>query len=121
MTTAPSIERSTLGLQVLDCGGSALISVSGELDVATSGLLHALLDDVLRARRRPRLSRLVLDLRELSFVDACGVAPVLHARAVLARRGGTLELRRPSRAVRRVLQLLDLHEHMLGEEPRRLR
>src|SRR4051794_18824778 len=110
-TTEPLTRPSSLDLQLLDCGPSALISVSGELDVATCGLLQAMLDDVLRARRVPRIARLVLDLRELSFVDASGVAPVLHARAVLAGRGGSLEIRRPSRAVRRLLELLDLDEH----------
>jgi anti-anti-sigma factor len=109
MTLAPSPD-STLDLELLDCGPSALITLRGELDIATSGLLQALLDDLLRARRVPRLSRLVLDTHDLGFADASGLAPVLHARAVLSRRGGTLELRQPSPAVRRLLQLLDLAE-----------
>jgi anti-anti-sigma factor len=99
---------STLGLRVLDCDESALVAVSGELDIATSGLLQGLLDDLLRARRTPRIDRLVLDMRDVTFVDAGGIAPALHARAVLAKRGGTMEIRRASSAVRRLLTLLDL-------------
>jgi anti-anti-sigma factor len=110
VTLAPERPDSTLDLQVLDCGASALVALAGELDLATCGLLQAMLDGVLRARRKPRVSRLVLDMREVSFLDAAGIAPVLHARAVLNKRGGALEIRRPSAAVRRVLKLLDLSE-----------
>ncbi len=98
----------TLRLSVLDCGRSALVSVAGELDIATCRLLQALLDDVLRAKRTPRIARLVIDMHEVGFVDAAGLSPILHARAVLARRGGVLEIRRPSQAALRLLAVLNL-------------
>ncbi len=100
--------RATLGLRVHDGGPSALVVVDGELDVATSSLLQALLDDLLRAKRVPKLVRLVVQTTGIIFVDAAGMSPLLHARAVMSRRAGSFELREPSVAVSRLLSLLAL-------------
>lgn len=91
-----------------DGGPSALVVLDGELDVATCSLLQALLDEVLRARRLPTLKRLVVETSGISFVDAAGISPLLHARAVITRRGGSFEMRAPSPAVSRLLTLLGL-------------
>ncbi|RZS87087.1 anti-anti-sigma factor [Motilibacter rhizosphaerae] len=99
---------ASLGLQVQGDGERATLALRGELDVATSGLLDALLDDLLRTRRSPRLSSLVVDTAGVTFADAAGISPLLHARAVLHRRGGTFEVRDPSPAVLRLLTLLGL-------------
>lgn len=104
----PDLGRATLGLRVHDGGPSALVVVDGELDVATSSLLQALLDDLLRAKRAPKLVRLVIQTTGITFVDAAGMSPLLHARAVLNRRGGSFELREPSAPVSRLLSLLAL-------------
>ncbi len=103
----------TLRVSLLDSGRSALVLVAGELDLATSGLLQAVLDDVLRARRTPRVGRLVLDMGGVTFVDVAGLSPILHARAVLARRDGLLEIREPTLPLRRVLRVLALDD-LLG-------
>lgn len=55
------------------------VSVSGELDIAATDELDAHLKDI--ERREPPL--IVLDLRELSFIDSSGLRSILtaHARA----------------------------------------
>ncbi len=106
---------ATVDLEVHLDGPSALVTVAGEIDLATSALLQAVFDDVLRSRREPPVARLVLDMRGVAFVDASGLSPVLHARAVLARRGGALEVRRPSFAVRRLLRVLGMEEQLVAD------
>ncbi|NHC44757.1 STAS domain-containing protein [Motilibacter aurantiacus] len=99
---------TTLGLDIEDAGSTVTVRLRGELDLATSGLLQGVLDRLLRHRRAPRVERLVVDTAQVSFVDAAGVSPLLHARAVLTRRGGVLELPDASHSVTRLLSLLGL-------------
>ncbi|MDP9396161.1 MAG: STAS domain-containing protein [Actinomycetota bacterium] len=117
MSSAGTGAPSTLDVSLLDCGRSALLALGGELDMATCGLLQAVLDDVLRSRRTPRVVRLVLDMSAVQFVDAAGISPVLHARAVLAKRRGVVEVRDPSASVRRLLGLLDLADLIAPAPP----
>lgn len=88
--------------------GDALLSLAGELDLATAGIFTSVLDAALD--RRP--ARIVLDLGRLTFIDAGGVRAIVGARAHATLWGGTLSLTRSRPAVRRVLDLCrvgDLH------------
>jgi anti-anti-sigma factor len=79
---------------------SVRVRAGGELDIATSPLLeHTLRSAELRARR------VVLDLRELTFIDSSGVRVIVDAsvRAWRAERQ-LIVLRAPSQ-VDRVLEL----------------
>ena len=70
-----------------------LISVAGELDVASAPLLSAVLEHVQRGASGP----MEVDLREVSFADTHGLAPVLDAG---------MGIRAASAPVRRVLAAL---------------
>ncbi|NHC13408.1 STAS domain-containing protein [Motilibacter deserti] len=107
---SPDEGSATLGLDVDDAGSTVTVRLRGELDLATSGLLQGVLERLLRQRRTPRVDRLVVDTAQVSFIDAAGVSPLLHARAVLARRGGAFVLPSASSAVARLLTLLGLAE-----------
>jgi hypothetical protein len=51
----------------------------------------------------------------VGFADASGISPLLLARAVLARRGGRVELRFCRRGVLRLLRVLGLDEMVQAE------
>jgi len=72
---------------------------------------------VLAARRRPPCSHLVVDMSGVGFADASGISPLLLARAMLARRGGRVELRHCRRAVLRLVRLLDLRDMLADDAP----
>jgi anti-anti-sigma factor len=93
---------------------TAVVRLDGELDVTTSPLLQTVVDQVLTSRRVPPCKRLVVDMSGVSFADASGLSPILLGRALLARRGGRVELRHCRRGVLRLVRLLDL-EDMLAE------
>jgi anti-sigma B factor antagonist len=93
-----SVERSA--------GGAVVVSLAGELDLATAERLRARLTDLVQSDPPP--VRMVLDLAALDFVDASGISVLIGAQRALATRGGRLVLRSPSRMVRRVVQVLDL-------------
>ena len=62
-------------------------TVSGELDMATAPELRERLGAALDSG----ITRIVIDLREVTFVDSVGLAAVLHARSRLLA-GGHLAL-----------------------------
>jgi anti-sigma B factor antagonist len=74
-------------------------------------------DQVLAARRQPPCTYLVVDMSGVGFADASGISPLLLARAMLARRGGRVELRHCRRAVLRLVRLLDLRDMLADDAP----
>jgi anti-sigma B factor antagonist len=74
--------------------------ITGELDLTTRPVLAEHLSAVLRTGPR----RLILDLAGTGFVD-CGSARLIVSAARFLPEGSRLVIRRPSRAVRRMLEL----------------
>lgn len=92
-------------------GGRAVITVRGNIDIATGPRLGA----ALAAERRP----LLLDLRGVSFMDATGIRLLLAARARARADGVDLDLI-TSAAVDRTLEIANLREHFASATPTRL-
>jgi anti-anti-sigma factor len=100
--------QSTLAVDVRPVGPTVLVRLDGDLDITSSPLLQTVVDQALAARRAPVCQRLVIDMSGVVFADASGISPLLMARALLARRGGAVELQHCRRAVLRLLRLLDV-------------
>ena len=92
---------------------AAWVHLGGELDIATSPLLERTLSE---AQLRARL--IVLDLRELAFIDCCGVHAILTAKSRAQQAGRRLILARGPSQVDRVLTLtgasaeLEIFDHI---------
>jgi anti-anti-sigma factor len=98
-------EKATLGIEVRPSPREVAIVVRGELDLATVPTLRAVLDGV-----DPRHHRIVLDLRDVTFLDSMGVGLLVEASRRCASELCELALRSPSERVRQVLELTGLHE-----------
>jgi anti-sigma B factor antagonist len=83
-----------------------VIAVTGELDLATVGLLEAGLD----AAQAAGAERIVLDLRKLAFADSSGVKAVIKAQR---RVGDRLVLVRGPRPIDRLFELCGLNERFV--------
>lgn len=92
--------------------GGVRVVLSGELDSVCAYTFDARLREV--EAREP--DHIVIDLRELSFVDSAGVGRILaaHRRARLA--GRPLRLTRGTKTVQRVLAITAL-DQILDFEP----
>ena len=90
-----------LKLAVQDHGDQAMINVGGEIDLATSPQLQAVL--VVLVDRG--LHQLIIDLEQVSFLDYAGVGMLVDARRRVQEHGGSLRLVRPAPLVRRVLEV----------------
>jgi anti-anti-sigma factor len=73
----------------------------GELDLSTADDLEESLDEALREHP----AELVVDLRLLQFCDAAGLHVFLRVQQRAAAGGTRLWLERPTRTVRRVLEI----------------
>jgi len=85
--------------------GIVEIAAAGELDLSTGELLREAVD-VCCARTGVRA--LIVDLRELTFVDSTGLRALWHARERAQSIGAELMLRSPSAAVRHLLNITKL-------------
>jgi anti-anti-sigma factor len=97
-----------------DDGDRTVLSVHGELDIATIDGVRARLD-ALRAERRPVL----LDLDALAFMDSTGIRLLLQGAEDRERTGWDFTVTRGSEAVRRVLEAARLLERLPYGEVRR--
>jgi anti-anti-sigma factor len=91
-----------------------IVLVKGEVDVATSAHLAAA---IMRAMERQAEGKvdLVIDLTHLRFIDVSGINVLVRAARQARAAGGTLVLRSPNRAVRRLLDVLRLDAELAVE------
>ena len=84
--------------EVAEVDGATVIAVRGEIDMATCERLR----DAIEPHLGPAQA-IVLDLSEVRFMDSTSFAVLVQARGRLTADGGSLVLRNPSKAARRVL------------------
>jgi anti-sigma B factor antagonist len=95
-----------LTIEPLGSGNAVRIAMRGELD-----LEHAYtFDEELKRVEARDPDCICLDLRELSFLDSCGLARLVAARRRARKAGRRLVLVRGSRAVQRLFQLTAVAE-----------
>lgn len=108
-SSTPELTAPTSGLPlmvvVVDEGWQVVAHVSGEIDIATCGRLRDAIAPHLAAGQR-----VVLDLSGVAFMDTSCLRVLEDARTVLGADGGSLVLRNPSGAARRLLSLSQMTE-----------
>src|SRR4051794_11201413 len=97
---SPRLERAP------DVAGAVVLVLGGELDLAVSADLRALVDQA--AADRPGL--LVLDVAEVAFMDSSVLREFLRAHREMAQAGGRLVVAGAQATVRRLLELTGTSE-----------
>jgi anti-sigma B factor antagonist len=92
---------STFRAHARDVSGSVVVTAEGELDLVGAPRL-------LEAIPGPGDEPVVLDLGSVGFMDSSGLRSLLEARQACLDGGRAFALARPSDAVQRVLELVDL-------------
>lgn len=85
-----------------------VVAVTGELDLASGPELEAELDQV----SGPEVKLLVIDLRNLDFMDSTGLSILVRAHQRLATEGCEMGLVRGSQQVQRLLDLTGVAERL---------
>lgn len=83
------------------------VTISGEIDIATCRAMG----DALATGPGP--AHLEVDMSAVTFMDASGIGVLLAAQRRAVDSGGSLTLRAPSGAVRRLTGVLGLDEVLL--------
>ena len=94
----------SFGIQVVRNGAATRIAPAGELDIATTPALEQAISE---ATGEPGAA-LVLDLRELTFMDSTGLRTLAQTNARAEDEGFTLEIVRGSSQIERVLKISGL-------------
>ena len=97
--SVPSFE-----LRIVRSDGRMQIAPCGELDIVTAPQLE---DAVGKATSEP-VSELVLDLREVTFMDSTGLRALASARTQAEEAGTALSIWRGPRQIERVLEISGL-------------
>jgi anti-anti-sigma factor len=103
----------THGLE-LDCevrGRTAEVALNGDLDMAAAFKLEPAIESVVSENV---IDALVLDLAGVSFIDSAGLGSLLSTHQRLHDVGINATVRRPSEAVRRVLEVSGTRGVLLG-------
>lgn len=85
---------------------TGVLTLAGDLDLATAAEAASALDDALHRLTDPPV--LVVDLDDLLFCGARGLRVLLDAAAEADRRGGCLVLASAPPVVQRLMELIDL-------------
>ena len=93
----------------LTSAGDAVIALTGELDLSGAAPLEEEID---RLAAEDGVRRVVLDLRELEFMDSSGLRLVALAERRLAAAERDLVLVRGREAVQRVFAITRMDEHL---------
>jgi anti-sigma B factor antagonist len=102
------IADGTLVVRTAKVGETHVISLCGELDLANAGTAETVLQDSLAEDT----SRVVIDMRELEFIDSTGIALLV---AALSNNDSEVRIRfipSTAAAVTRVLELTGLSERL---------
>lgn len=91
---------------------AATVVIAGELDHCAAPQIRRQLDEILGD---PCVTRLVLDLENLTFMDSSGIGVLLGRLRILQTRGGSMCVRGMKPAVEKLFRLSGLHQ-VIGVE-----
>jgi anti-sigma B factor antagonist len=89
-------------------GEAAVVSVSGELDLASGPELETELDRL----AGPETKLVVIDLRKLDFMDSTGLSIIVRAHQRMAGEGCEMGLVKGSQQVQRLLDLTGVADRL---------
>jgi anti-anti-sigma factor len=95
---------NVLAITAISGDGSAVVRLSGELDLSTASRAEQALVDELG----PGSRTLIVDLRSLDFCDAAGLRAFVQTLRRAGEVGAKVRLVHPNRLVRRVLEIAEL-------------
>jgi anti-anti-sigma factor len=100
--------RDQLQIDVRHEGGRAILTLAGELDMASSELL----EQALAAEDLVGEAMLVLDLQQLQFIDSTGLRVILTTLERCRERGQEFAITPGSQQVQRLLSVTGVAEHL---------
>lgn len=103
-----------LSLDIENGDRAARVALKGELDISGAGRV----EEQLGALQSAQLELLVLDLRELEFMDSTGLRLIVRAEEAARADGTRLVIVRGPEPVQRVFEIVGLDSRLeIADEP----
>ena len=109
MTDVTPAPEDRLSINVDDADPATFV-LDGDLDPLTAPMLQERVDDV-----DDDVTRVVFDVRAVGFADSAGLRVIADTHRRLHDAGGTLVIREPSNALRKLLTVTGLADHVSVE------
>ena len=110
--SASLVESGRLTVQVITDAQGIAMRLEGELDLETS----VEFDRRLAAIDQARISRLLIDLGGVTFMDSRGLSSIVRAHQSAEANGHILVVRRGSNQVQRLFALTGIDERLTFED-----
>jgi anti-sigma B factor antagonist len=104
-----------LSCDIASADGETVVTVAGELDLATAPLLADIVDGL----RDPGIDTVVLDVTDLEFCDSSGLSALVRSHRAAEEHGVRVVLRSPPPAVRSLLEITRLQYLIESSSDRR--
>jgi anti-sigma B factor antagonist len=91
--------------------GSAVVSVTGDVDLMSAPHLREAMEEALG-----RSPHLIVDVAEMTFIDSSGLSALVHAHRQAADAGGSMTVRRPSPTLKRLLSITHLETVLVVDD-----
>ena len=101
-------------MERIQADGYELLAARGEIDIATSPRLIALLNEAVT----DTTGAVIVDLSAVEFMDSTGLALLIRAQRRLSRRGRGFAVVCPEGPVKRIFELTDMVEKLHVEPSR---
>jgi anti-anti-sigma factor len=107
MTEEGALGDHGFAIDLTFSGGSAIITMSGELDISTASFLH----DCVRQAMEAGSNEIVCDLANVTYMDSTGLSVFLITQKRMSRQKGTFVVQSPPPVIERLLLISGLGAH----------
>jgi anti-anti-sigma factor len=107
LALAARVRPHPFDVSVDDLGRVAVVRVQGEVDAATAPRMGETVNRMLARKKR-----VVLDLRNVDFMDLHGLAVMIRATRRARTDGGSFAIARPAPCVRRLVELVHAEDEV---------
>ncbi len=88
--------------------GYTVVTVRGEIDLHTAPRFQGAIE---RAAENENVGAVVVDMGEVAFMDSTALSSLMRSKDVLDRRGISLRLAAPSKAVERIFSVTGFQDY----------
>lgn len=91
-----------VNIQFIETGQVLTIKLKGELDHHGADEVRVLIDEKIK---NDKFKKLVIDFKNLDFIDSSGIGFVIGRYKVIRKRNGVIEIVNASKKVKRILDM----------------
>lgn len=91
-----------MNIQFIETGQVLTIKLKGDLDHHSADEVRVLIDEKIK---NEKFKKLVIDFKNLDFIDSSGIGFVIGRYKVIRKRNGVIEIINASKKVRKILDM----------------